>query len=295
MSLDRFRTLGRSGLHVSPLCLGAMTFGAPNDSGADEATSFAMLDRYRDAGGNFIDTSNVYCRGESERIIGRWLANASDGRDRVVLATKFSASARAGDPNSGGASRKAIIAACDASLRRLRTDYVDLYWMHWQDPITPVDETMRALDQLVRDGKIRYAGFSDVPAWLVAHAQGVATLMGWCPLIALQIEYSLIERTVEFDYIAMAEILGFGVTPWSPQGGGALTGKYGRDGSVVDGSMRNKSVAKKLGDREFGIIDQVRAVAERVGCTPGQVALAWVGGRRRRDFANHWRSHASAI
>ena len=279
MALDRFRTLGRSGLHVSPLGLGAMTFGAPNDSGADEETSCAIMNRYQDAGGNFIDTSNVYCRGESERIVGRWLTGAPGYRDRIVLSSKFSASATAGDPNSGGASRKAMIAACEASLRRLNTDYIDLYWMHWQDPITPMEETMRALDQLVSDGKVRYIGMSDVPSWLTAHAQGIAVRMGWSPITAIQIEYSLLERTVEFDYIAMAQTLGLGVTPWSPQAGGALTGKYARDGSVADGSVRMKSVGKRLGEREFAIIDQLRAIADRIGCTPGQVALAWVCGR----------------
>ena len=279
MTLDRFRTLGRSGLHVSPLGLGTMTFGAPNDSGADEETSFGILNRYRDGGGNFIDTSNVYCRGESERILGRWLVEAPERRDQTVLSTKFSASGTAGDPNSGGASRKSVIAACEGSLRRLNTDYIDLYWMHWQDPITPIEETMRALDQLVCDGKVRYIGMSDVPSWLMAHAQGIAARMGWNPIVAMQIEYSLLERTVEFDYIPMAQTLGLGVTPWSPQAGGALTGKYARDGSVVDGSVRMKSVGRRLGEREFAIIDQLRVTADRLGCTSGQVALAWVCGR----------------
>ena len=279
MGLDSFRSIGSSGLHVSPLCLGGMTFGAPNSTGADEATSIAILDRYRDDGGNFIDTSNIYCRGESERIIGRWMAAGPGRRDRAVLATKFSASATAGDPNSGGAGRKAIIAACEASLRRLQTDYIDLYWMHWQDPIVPLSETMRALEQIVADGKTRYIGFSDVPAWAVAQAQGIATQMGWNPLIAIQIEYSLIERSVEFDYVAMAKALGLGIMAWSPLGGGALTGKYRRDGSVIDGSARAKAVGKRLNDRVFQITDAVETIATRLGRTPGQVALGWACAR----------------
>lgn len=280
MTLDRYRTLGRSGLHVAPLCLGAMTFGAPNDSGADEATSRAIMDRYHGAGGNFIDTSNVYCRGESERIVGRWLAATPGLRERMVIATKFSASANLGDPNSGGASRKAILAACEGSLRRLGTDHIDLYWMHWQDPITPVEETMRALDQLVSDGKVRYIGFSDVPAWMIAHAQGAAGRAGWSPLIAIQVEYSLIAREIEFDYVPMAETLGLGITPWSPLGGGALTGKYARDGSVSDGSVRAKAVGRRMSERAYGIVDHLHEIGARLGCKPGQVALAWVLARR---------------
>ena len=279
MSLDSFRTLGNSGLHVSPLCLGAMTFGAPNSTGADEETSNSILNSYQGARGNFIDTSNVYCRGESERIIGRWLAGAPGLRERMILATKFSASATAGDPNSGGASRRAIIAACEGSLRRLQVDHIDLYWMHWQDPITPIGETMRALEQLVCDGKVRYIGFSDVPAWVYAHAQGIAVQMGWSPIIGMQIEYSLLERSVEFDYVEMAKTLGFGLTPWSPLGGGALTGKYQRDGSVIDGSARAKAVGKRLTDREYLIVDAVKTIAASSQCTPGQVALAWLCGR----------------
>ncbi|RYY44275.1 MAG: aldo/keto reductase [Sphingomonadales bacterium] len=279
MTLTDYRTLGRSGLHVSPLCLGGMTFGAPNNSAADEPTSEAMMDAFAEAGGNFIDTSNVYCRGESERIIGRWLGASPYRRDRMVLATKFSASATRGDPNSGGASRKAILAACEASLRRLGTDYIDLYWMHWQDPITPVEETMRALETLVAAGKVRYLGFSDTPSWAVAHAQGIATAGGLAPLIALQIEYSLLERSVEFDYVPMAAALGLGIAPFSPLSGGALTGKYRRDGSVVDGTVRAAAVHRRLREREHAIVDVLVEIAGHHGGTPGQIALAWLLGR----------------
>ena len=197
MPLDHYVTLGRSGLRVSPFCLGAMTFGEEWGWGATVAESDAILSRFLERGGNFIDTANGYTKGHSETIIGDCLARDRARRDRVVIATKFFTNLYAGDPNGGGASRKAIIASCEQSLRRLQTDYIDLYWMHLWDKFTPIDETMRALDDLVRDGKVRYIGFSDTPAWKVAQAQVQAQFRGWTPLIALQIEYSLVERTVD--------------------------------------------------------------------------------------------------
>ena len=229
MPLNHYVTLGRSGLRVSPDCLGAMTFGEEWGFGSDEKSSVAIIDHFLDAGGNFIDTANVYNRGHSEEIIGNHLGHDSAKRDRVVIATKFSANMHSGDPNGGGANRKSILAACEASLRRLKTDYIDLYWQHWEDPFTPVDETMRALDDLVAAGKVRYLGFSDTPAWKVAQAQVTAHFRNWAPLIALQIEYSLLERTVEGDLIPMARDLGLGVTPWSPLRSGVLSGKYSRN------------------------------------------------------------------
>ena len=277
MKLDHYRTMGRSGLHVSALCLGAMSFGAPG--GAGTAESHAILDHFFEEGGNFVDTSNVYARGESERIIGSRLGPDASRRSRTVLATKFSASATCGDPNSGGGSRSAIIAACDGSLRRLRTDYIDLYLLHWQDPITPLDETLRALDDLVRAGKVRYIGFSDIPAWKVAHAQMLALLHSWTPLIALQIEYSLLQRTVEEEYCPLAAEMGLGITPWSPLGGGVLTGKYHSDGSVTGGSARAGAVRRRLDARAFRIVDELRRVATEREVTPGQVAVAWLQNR----------------
>jgi len=194
MPLDHYVTLGRSGLRVSPFCLGAMTFGDDWGWGSSVEDTAAILTRFIEAGGNFIDTANVYTRGHSEKIIGDYVRTQEVRRDQLVIATKFFGNLFPGDPNGGGASRKSITAACDESLRRLQTDYIDLYWMHAWDNFTPIEETMRALDDLVAAGKVRYVGFSDTPAWKVAQAQTVAAFRGWTPLVALQIEYSLIER-----------------------------------------------------------------------------------------------------
>src|SRR5277367_3875963 len=201
MALDHYVTLGRSGLRVSPLCLGAMTFGEDLGWGSSVEESQQILDRYIDLGGNFIDTANFYTKSHSEKIIGDHLGRHADRRDRLVIATKFSGNLYPGDPNGGGTGRKSVIAACEQSLRRLQTDYIDLYWMHVWDRTCPIDETIRAFDDLVRSGKIRYVGFSDTPAWKCAEAQMLATLRGWTPLIALQIEYSLMERTVEGEFV----------------------------------------------------------------------------------------------
>jgi len=220
MPLDHYITLGRSGLRVSPLCLGAMTFGEDWGWGSTVEASQEILDRYIARGGNFIDTANGYTKGHSETIIGDHVGRHAARRDRLVIATKFTTNMYRGDPNGGGASRKAIIAQCEQSLRRLQTTYIDLYWLHVWDANTPVDETLRALDDLVRDGKVRFIGFSDTPAWKCAQAQTIAQLRGWSPLVALQIEYSLLERTVEGELIPMARELGMGVTPWSPLAGG---------------------------------------------------------------------------
>ena len=276
MALDQYVTLGASGLRVSPFCLGAMTFGEDWGWGSDVATSEAILARYFERGGNFVDTANVYTRGHSEKIIGDCLRAGGPGRDRVVIATKFFGNLYPGDPNGGGASRKSLTAACEESLRRLRTDYVDLYWMHLWDRFTPIEETMRALDDLVRAGKVRYVGFSDTPAWKTAQAQMLARWRGWTPLVALQIEYSLIERTVEAELVPMARELGLGVAPWSPLRGGVLTGKYtrGNVGSVSPG--RGARVTDYLDERAFGIIDELVRAAAALDATPAAVALAWV-------------------
>jgi aryl-alcohol dehydrogenase-like predicted oxidoreductase len=198
MPLNHYVTLGRSGLRVGPFCLGTMTFGKEwGPMGSEPEESQRILDRYVDLGGNFIDTANGYTKGHSEAIIGDHLAHDRKKRDRVVIATKFTTNMFLGDPNGGGANRKAIVAQCEESLRRLKTDYIDLYWLHAWDKTTPIDETMRALDTLVESGKVRYLGFSDTPAWKVAQAQTMALLRDWSPLVALQIEYSLLQRTVE--------------------------------------------------------------------------------------------------
>ena len=276
-SLADYRTLGRSGLRVSPLCLGTMTFGTDWGWGADEAESARMLDRYAELGGNFLDTANIYTKGHSEVILGDYL-KARGGRDRWVVATKFCGSLRTGDPNAGGASRKSILQNLDESLRRLRTDFVDLYWMHFNDPHTPMDETMRALDDAVRAGKVRYLGFSDTPAWRVTEAQMLARLKDWTPLIALQIEYSLIERTVEHDLVPMAKAFGLGVTPWSPLKGGLLTGKYGRN-KHPEGEGRHKPDSRYLTEGTFRILDALETVAAEQGAGMAEVALAWVLAR----------------
>jgi len=280
MALTDYVTLGRSGLRVSPLCLGAMTFGGDWGWGADVAESEAMIQRYLDAGGNFIDTANGYTRGHSEVIIGDLLARTPGLRDRTVLATKFSTNLYPGDPNAGGASRKNILASCDESLRRLRTDYIDLYWMHFWDPHTPIDETMRALDDLVRAGKVRYIGVSDTPAWKVAQAQVLAEFRGWSRFVGLQIEYSLIERTVEGELVPMAIEMGLGITPWSPLRGGVLTGKYTRDNAATASPGRGDRVKAYFTERTFVIVDTLMRIAGDVASTPAAVAVAWVQARR---------------
>jgi aryl-alcohol dehydrogenase-like predicted oxidoreductase len=278
MKLTDYRTLGRSGLRVSPFCLGTMTFGSDWGWGAEVAESRAMLDRYLGAGGNFIDTANIYTKGHSEVILGDYFAERG-GRDHTVLATKFCGSLHRGDPNAGGAGRKAIQQQLEQSLRRLRTDCVDLYWMHFDDPHTPIEETMRVLDDLVRAGKVRYVGISDTPAWKVAQGQCEALFRGWSPFVALQIEYSLIERTVEHDLMPMARANGLGVTPWSPLKGGLLSGKYGRNRHPKGEGRHVPGVSKSLTDRNYGIIEATEAVAAELDSGVAQVALAWVLAR----------------
>ena len=279
MPLDHYVTLGHSGLRVSPLCLGTMTFGEDWGWGSSVAESQAILDRYRDLGGNFIDTANGYTKGHSERIIGDHLGRHPARRERTVIATKFVTNMYRGDPNGGGAGRKAIVAQCEQSLRRLQTSYIDLYWMHAWDSQTPIEETMRALEDLVRDGKVRFIGFSDCPAWKCAEAQLIARFRGWAPIIALQIEYSLIQRTVEGELIPMARELGMGVTPWSPLGGGALTGKYPRAERGSHAPGRGARVTARLDDRTYDLVDEAARIATELGTTTARVALAWVRQR----------------
>jgi aryl-alcohol dehydrogenase-like predicted oxidoreductase len=279
MSLDHYVTLGRSGLRVSPFCLGAMTFGDDWGWGSSVADAEAILARFLDQGGNFVDTANAYTKGHSEKIIGDFVRGAGVRRDQLVIATKFFANLFPSDPNAGGASRKSLTAACDESLRRLQTDYIDLYWMHLWDRFTPIDETMRALDDLVTAGKVRYVGFSDTPAWKVAQAQVTASFRGWAPLMALQIEYSLLERTVEGELIPMAQELGLGVTPWSPLRGGVLTGKYTRENAADVEPGRGARVKASLNERTFGIIDELVRIAGELETNPAAVALAWVQAR----------------
>jgi len=279
MPLDHYVTLGRSGLRVSPFCLGTMTFGEDWGFGSPVPESEAIMARYFERGGNFLDTANGYTGGHSERIIGNFIAHDRARRDEIVIATKFFSNLSRRNPNGGGAGRKAVIASCEQSLRRLRTDYIDLYWMHVWDRFTPIEETMRALDDLVRAGKVRYIGFSDTPAWKVTQAQTTSLFRGWTPLVALQIEYSLIERTVEGELMPMAIELGLGVTPWSPLAGGVLSGKFRREEAGTAASDRGVRVLARLSERTFTILDEVKRVATALGTTPAAVALAWVQAR----------------
>ncbi|NEE04345.1 aldo/keto reductase [Phytoactinopolyspora halotolerans] len=280
VSLDTYRLLGRSGLRVSPLALGTMTFGTDWGWGADKDESRRIFDAYVDRGGNFIDTANVYTNGTSEQLLGEF---AADKRERLVIATKYTCAMRERDPNAGGNHRKNMVRSVEASLRRLGTDYIDLLYLHAWDGMTPVEEILRAMDDLVAAGKVVYAGISDAPAWQVSRMQTIADLRGWSPLVALQIEYSLIERTVERDLIPMAREMGLGVIPWSPLASGVLTGKYTRtdldtgSGSAgAEGTRKNVAAANgALTERGLSIADVVKDVAGEMGHTPSQVALAW--------------------
>jgi aryl-alcohol dehydrogenase-like predicted oxidoreductase len=277
MPLNSYVTLGHSGLRVSPFCLGGMSFGEDAGWGSNVSDSEAIISRYLQKGGNFIDTANIYTKGHSEKIIGDFFAKHQGLRERTVIATKFFCNLFAGDPNGGGASRKAIVAQCDESLRRLQTDYIDLFYLHNWDRFTPVEETMSALNDLVKIGKVRYLGFSDVPAWKVSQAQMIALFRGWVPLIALQIEYSLLERTVEGELVPAAQELGLGVLPWSPLRMGALSGKYTRKNG---GKMpRHRAYVGELKDKEFDIIEAVQKIAAELKTDMPTVALSWVQNR----------------
>jgi aryl-alcohol dehydrogenase-like predicted oxidoreductase len=269
--LDSYRLLGRSGLRVSPLALGTMTFGW----GADQDAARAIFDAYVVRGGNFVDTANGYANGTAEEMVGEF---AESRREELVIATKYSMPMRSGDPNSGGNSRKSMVRSVEDSLKRLRTDYIDLLYLHIWDGNTPVEEVLRAMDDLVRAGKVLYVGISDIPAWQVSRMQAIAELRGWAPLVALQIPYNLIERTVERDLIPMAETLGLGVVAWSPLAGGVLTGKYGQEDLALESGYTRKAVAAGNGfltARGLEIAEVVKEVAAKLGTTPSRVALAW--------------------
>lgn len=276
MSLDQYVTLGRSGLRVSPLCLGAMTFGEDLGWGSSVEESQQIIDRYLELGGNFIDTANFYTKSHSEKIIGDHIGRHPARRDRLVLATKFSGNLYPGDPNGGGSGRKAIISQCENSLRRLQTDYIDLYWLHNWDIHTPIDETMAALEALVQSGKVRYLGVSDTPAWKVVEANLTARFRGWSQFIGLQIEYSLLERSVEQELVPMALELGLGITPWSPLKGGVLTGKYTRENAGQVKADRSMFVDGHLNERTYALVDELGKIAKAHDSTPARVALAWV-------------------
>jgi aryl-alcohol dehydrogenase-like predicted oxidoreductase len=274
----RYRLLGKSGLRVSDLCLGTMTFGEDWGWGAPKEESRKVYDAFLEAGGNFIDTANVYTNGTSESLLGEFMQGH---RQRLVLATKYTNAAPGTDPNAAGNHRKSMVQALEASLKRLRTDYIDLYWLHIWDQITPVEEVMRAFDDLVRQGKILYAGVSDMPAWVVAKANTLSELRGWTPFVGLQIEYSLIERTPERELLPMASALGLGVTAWSPLAGGILTGKQLQAGGAKDSRQGDASMQQFMASsaRKEAITREVVAVAKESGHSPAQVALAWLRQR----------------
>jgi aryl-alcohol dehydrogenase-like predicted oxidoreductase len=276
MPLDHYVTLGRSGLRVSPLCLGAMTFGEDLGWGSSVEESKRIIDRFIDLGGNFIDTANFYTKSHSEKIIGDHIGQNAARRDRLVIATKFSGNLYPGDPNGGGSGRKSILDACDNSLRRLQTDYIDLYWLHNWDVHTPIEETMAALDDLVRAGKVRYIGVSDTPAWKIAEANVTARFRGWSAFIGLQIEYSLLERTVEQELMPMARELGLGVTPWSPLKSGALSGKYTRRNAGQQKGDRGVFLDSFLNEKTYAIVDELEAIAKAHDSTVARVALSWL-------------------
>jgi aryl-alcohol dehydrogenase-like predicted oxidoreductase len=276
MPLDQYATLGRSGLRVSPLCLGAMTFGEDLGWGTSVEESQQIIDRYIELGGNFIDTANFYTASHSEKIIGDHIGRHPERRDRLVIATKFSGNLYPGDPNGGGSGRKSLISACENSLRRLQTDYIDLYWLHMWDANTPIEETMAALDDLVRAGKVRYIGVSDTPAWKIVEANLIARFRGWSAFVGLQIEYSLLERTVEQELVPMAGEFGLGITPWSPLKSGVLSGKYTRQISGQHTADRGALVESFLTEESYAVIDELEIIAKAHETNVASVALAWV-------------------
>src|SRR6266478_4452 len=238
-TITKYRLLGKSGLRVSEAALGTMTFGDEWGWGSPKAEAQKVYETYREVGGNFIDTANFYTNGTSERFMGEFI---QVHRESVVLATKYSIAAPGNDPNAAGNHRKSMMQAVEASLKRLQTDYIDLYWVHIWDGITPVEEVMRGLDDIVRQGKVLYVGISDAPAWWIAQANTLAELRGWTAFVGLQIEYSLIERTPERELLPMAADLGLGVTAWSPLAGGVLTGKQLEPGGAEDSRQDNASM-----------------------------------------------------
>ncbi len=269
-----YRLLGRSGLKVSELCLGTMGFGTEAGWGADKATSFAIMETFAKAGGNFLDTANIYKLGTSEKIIGEFIQPRD--RDFFVIATKYSLKDNTTNPNASGNNRKNMMRSVEDSLKRLQTDFIDVLYLHIWDDLTPIDEILRGLDDLIRQGKVNYAAISDTPAWIVSKGNTMAELMGWSQFIALQIEYSLLQRTPERDLIPMARHYNMTVTPWAPLAGGALTGKY-----LKGGQGRVKPESNRRDDNSTRITRKVMAIAEKLNVEPSHVALQWT---RQQNF-----------
>ena len=269
----QYKLLGKSGLRVSELCLGTMTFGEDWGWGASKDESRQIFDAFVAAGGNFIDTANGYTDGSSEKIVGDFIAS---DRERFVLATKYSfplqMNDKAGNPNGSGNHRKNMMQSLEGSLKRLNTDYIDLFWLHAWDFMTPIEEVMRSLDDMVRAGKVLYIGISDTPAWIVSQANTLAQCYGWTPFVALQVEYSLVQRTPERDLLPMAKAFDLAVTPWSPLGGGILTGKYNKPQANTEEQRR----LEQISDKNLAISEVVSQVANEIGHSPSQIALAWL-------------------
>ena len=274
----RYKLLGKSGLRVSELCLGAMTFGEDWGSmlpGASKEEARKIFDLFVSKGGNFIDTANVYQNGTSEKYVGEFI---SSERERFVVATKYTLTTNPDDPNASGNHRKNLVQSVDASLKRLNTHYIDLLWVHIWDPMTPIEEVMRSLDDLIRSGKILYIGISDVPAWVVSNANAIADLRSWSSFIGLQIMYNLIERSAERELLPMARALDIGVTVWSPLGGGVLSGKYNKQNTEEQKrfNVNNPMSASFVNERNISIAAEVQAIAKEITKTPSQVALNWI-------------------
>jgi len=273
----KYKVLGSSGLKVAEICLGTMTFGEEFGIGAPENACREIYDAYREAGGNFVDTADIYNAGTSERMLGSFIA---DDRDRIVLASKYSLNTRTDDPNAGGSHRKNLVQSLEASLKRLGTDYIDLYWVHAWDGSTGIGEVMRALNDQVRLGKILHIGISNAPAWVISAANTLACERGWTPFTAMQLHYNLVERSIEHDYFALANAQDMAITPWSPLAGGLLTGKFNRnaDQGAQEGTRLADSPrrAQVLQDKNLAVAERLAALAKEVGCSAAQLALTWM-------------------
>jgi aryl-alcohol dehydrogenase-like predicted oxidoreductase len=284
MKISDYVTLGRSGLNVSPLCLGTMTFGEDWGWGSSEETARKIFDAYVEQGGNFLDTADGYTNGSSEQLVGKFVKDGKS-RDKLIIATKFTFNAQPGNPNAGGNGRKNIYRALEGSLKRLGTDYIDLYWLHTWDTVTPAEEVLLTFNDLVKEGKIRYFGLSDVPAWYLAKMQTLAEAHSLHRISALQLEYSLIERNIEREHVPASQEFGLGICPWSPLASGLLTGKYKREsngdaqGRLAQVDKQHPGFAKLFTERNFNIADTVVEVAKSVGKTAAQVALNWAATR----------------
>ncbi len=277
----RYSLFGKSGLRVSEICLGTMTFGEEFGWGGNKEQSRGVFDAYVEAGGNFFDTANHYTKGTSERMLGEFV---SGRRKDFVIATKYTLSQNAKDPNSGGNGRKNLHQSLEASLKRLGTDYVDLYWVHAWDQVTPIEEMMRALDDMVRAGKVLYVGISNAPAWVISKANTLAELRGWTPFVGLQLQYSLIERGIEREHFSLARNTDLALTAWSPLGMGVLTGKYLDRGKANDRFTINPGWGGRfLTERNQKIAAEVVKIAQEIGRTPAQVAINWVHRRLGLD------------